>query len=106
MLTFDDNGKYSIEIELIFKPPKYEKEQIDLLYKRTKQAEFNWLNNLPNENEENWFAEGIAQYYLVCYFNGIDEAKNELINSREYLDGSAAEWQNECMEILEKMGDI
>lgn len=106
LLTFYDNGRYSIDIELIFKPPKYDKEQIDLLYQRTKQAEYNWLNKLPNENEENWFSEGIAQYYLVCYLNGIDEAKNDLINSREYLDGSAAEWQSECIGILEKMGDM
>lgn len=106
LLTFYDNGRYSIDIELIFKPPKYDEEQIEQLYKRTKRAENNWLNNLPNENEENWFSEGIAQYYLVCYLNGIDEAKNDLIASREYLDGSAAEWQDECMEILKKMGDI
>jgi len=106
LLTFYDNGRYSIDVELIFKPPKYGKEQIDLLYQRTRQAENNWLNKLPNENEENWFSEGIAQYYLVCYLNGIDEAKNDLINSRQYLDGSAAEWQNECIEILKKMGEI
>jgi hypothetical protein len=103
-LSFDDNGKYSLLREVVFIPPKFNKEEINKLYDRAKEAETSFINGRPMNSSENYtFCEGLANYFLICYFNGIREAKNDLIKSAEYLDGSAAEWQSECMRILEKV---
>lgn len=100
-INFHVNGTYSIKKNIVFKPPIFPKEEIKNLYARTKGLTQKYLEGVYPKEEMN-FQEGIAQYYLVCYLNGIESAKDDLYKSREYLDGSAAEWQTECMRILEK----
>ncbi|MCL3782749.1 ATP-binding protein [Prolixibacteraceae bacterium JC049] len=100
-INFHVNGTYSIEKTINFKHPIFPKEEIENLYSRTKALTKKYLEGVCPKDEMN-FQEGIAQYYLVCYLNGIEDAKNDLYESREYLDGSAAEWQTECIRILEK----
>ena len=99
IITFRDNGTYVISNENIFTPPSFPREAIDNLYQKTKQCEKNWKSSGIKSEDFN-FVEGIANYYLICYLNGIKPAKEDLINSREYLDGSAAEWQSECLRIM------
>lgn len=99
VITFQDNGTYTITNENIFTPPLFPKEAIDNLYQKTKKCEKSWRSrNL--KSEDSIFAEGIANYYLICYLNGIKKAKEDLINSREYLDGAGSEWQSVCLRIL------
>lgn len=103
ILVFHDNGKYEIKTNFLFKPPKFDTAIIKNLYARTKAFENRiiWGEKIEFEKEIGFY-EGIANYYLICYFNGISEAKNDLLNSAKYLDGCGAEWRSECVEILEK----
>lgn len=98
VIEFSNNGTYKISKYNVFVPPYYSKKLIKELYQRAKKAEL--LRGKEMKEEEYDFLEGLANYFLICYLNGIDVAKQDLINSKKYLDGSAAEWQTECIRIL------
>ncbi len=102
-LSFDDNGQYSLNTEVIFKLPEFDGKQIDNLYEKAKNIENKLKNGLPISSIHNSLsAEELANYFLISYFNGIDRAKSDLINSADYLEGAAAQCRSECMRILEK----
>jgi hypothetical protein len=100
-ILFRENGTYSITTKTVFKFPAFPKEEIRILYQRTKSLTEKYKQGEFPREERN-FQEGIAEYYLLCYLNGIETARTDLIESINYLDGSAAEWQNECLLILDK----
>lgn len=103
-IYFADNGKYDIKTQLIFTPPKYKKNEIERLYARAKEMENKYKNGVTlNSDKDYSFFEGLANYFLISYFNGIKEAKEDLINSINYLDGAAAEYRSVCMKILRKV---
>ncbi|AWX44320.1 hypothetical protein HME9304_01320 [Flagellimonas maritima] len=85
VITFSDNGKYSINSELVFEPPQYDKKTLyhvlntnnTLLQKLEKkiklnQAEEKDLTHLPAT-------------YLLCYLNGFEEAKEQMEQARPLL---------------------
>ncbi|WKN32122.1 ATP-binding protein [Porifericola rhodea] len=100
-ISFLANGTYTITTKTIFEFPTFSKEEIEKLYKRTKLLTEKYKKGIFPKEEMN-FQEGLAQYYLLCFLNGIEAARADLIESKTYLDGSAAEWQSECLVILEK----
>lgn len=103
ILSFEENGSYSIEKETIFEAPIFSKEEIDSLYKRSKEFERKYKADENITSKDLEFGEGLANYFFICYLNGIDKAKDDFYNSKEYLDGVAALWYRECHEILEKI---
>ncbi len=103
-INFVDNGQYDMKTELIFEPPKFDKNEIKKLYERAKETEDKFKKGLSLQSDEDYsFGEGLANYFLICYFNGVKEARNDLINSINYLDGAAAEFRLDCMRILKKV---
>lgn len=101
-ITFNDNGSYKIQKEFIFTPPKFRVEEIENLYKRAKEFESRFKSKGQTQIDDWEFGEGLANYYLLCYLNGIEEARQDFIDSRTFLDGSAALWHRECNDILEE----
>lgn len=84
-ITFSENGKYSINSNLVFEPPQYDKKTLHhilntnnaLIRKLEKGiqlsiSELEDLNHLPDT-------------YLICYLNGFEEAKEQMENSRALL---------------------
>ncbi len=102
-LNFDDNGQYSLKTKVVFDFPEFDKDQVYDLYQRAKNLEKKLKNGLSVISvQNNLHPEELANYFLLCYFNGIDQAKNDLINSADYLEGAAAQYHKGCMRILEK----
>lgn len=101
-IYFADNGTYKIVKEFIFNPPKFQAEEIELLYKKAKEFEIKYKSKAKIETKEWEFAEGLANYFFLCYLNGIKEARQDFVDSRTYLDGAAAQWHRECNDILEE----
>lgn len=103
-ICFQDNGQYNITTEVIFERPIFDEKVIRNLYERAKDLENKLISGLRSEDGLDFaFIEGIANYFLICYFNGIEEAKNDLINSSNYLDGASSECRSECIRILETL---
>jgi hypothetical protein len=99
-IIFQSNGTYKITENFIFSPPQFEKKKVIELYSRTKRYVENFKKKRVSDEDD--FGEGIANYFLICYLNGIDEARDDFMDGRNYLDGAAAEWWVECAEILNK----
>ncbi|MEL6304882.1 MAG: DUF5929 domain-containing protein, partial [Bacteroidota bacterium] len=85
VITFSENGKYTINSELVFEPPQYDKRTLHhvlntnnaLLQKLEKKitlnaAESKDLKNLPATS-------------LICYLNGFEEAKEQMELARGLL---------------------
>ena len=100
-IKFSTNGKYSIIKKIVFTPPKLDKDFTHSLYCKSKNFEQKIkCGEKLSSNEDYNFGRELAANFLLCYLNGIKEAKEDLVNSINYLDGAAAERQAECMRIL------
>jgi hypothetical protein len=100
-IIFSDNGTYHISRRYIFTPPIFTKDKIDDLYRKTKEYEKKYLSK--NFKEEDWgFFGGVAGYYLTCFFNGIDQARQDFYEAYSYLDGIYAELHVMCRRVLEE----
>ncbi|TAI47735.1 ATP-binding protein [Flagellimonas allohymeniacidonis] len=106
VITFFNNGKYSINSELVFEPPQYDKKTLHHVFNannsilqklekkiRLNKAEERDLTNLPAS-------------YLICYLNGFEEAKEQMDHARHLLKKRNAQvYQSlkESLRILRKV---
>ncbi len=85
IITFSENGKYSIQSELVFEPPQFDKKTLHhvlntnnaLLQKLEKQLT---LNRAEEEDLKH-----LPATYLICYLNGFEEAKEQMEKARPLL---------------------
>lgn len=101
-ISFYENGTYYVQKNFVFEPPIFEATEIQELYNRSKALERKILAKEKLTQSESEFWEGIANYFFICYFNGIEAAKIDFYNSRNYIDGAAGLWHTECKTILEE----
>ena len=100
ILTFEDNGTYQIQSELIFEAPQFDKKILHhilntnnaLLQKleskiELKASELNDLKNLPDT-------------YLICYLNGFEEAIDRMETARPLLKNDYSEIYTSLKESL------
>ncbi len=106
VLTFEDNGTYQINSELLFEPPQFDKKTLyhvlnanNALLKKLeqkielKQSEINDLKHLPDT-------------YLICYLNGLEEAKDNMEAARPLIkqyDAKIYASLKESLRILRKV---
>jgi len=106
IINFNDNAHYSIETELIFHPPQFNKRVLHHIYNsnriilkklerktRLEPYEIVDLNNLPAS-------------FLICYFNGFDNAIDQLIKAKPLLRAyskTVYTSYKEVMRILRKV---
>lgn len=106
VITFSENGKYTINSELVFKPPQYDKRTLHhvlntnnaLLQKLEKKITLNTAESKDLKN--------LPATYLICYLNGFEEAKEQM----EYARGLLKKTNNgvylslkESLRILRKV---
>ncbi|WP_136466504.1 ATP-binding protein [Flagellimonas onchidii] len=106
VITFSENGSYSINSELIFEPPEYDKKTLhhvlnsnnSLLQKLEKQVTLN-----KSELED---LTHLPATYLICYLNGFDEAREQMERARPLLkseDKNVYRSLKESLRILRKV---
>ena len=106
MITFQENGSYKMETELVFKPPQFNKKTLHHIYnsnnalieklKKGISLELCELNDLKN----------VPANYLICYLNDFKDAKYRLFDTRMILkkaDESIYQSYKETVRILRKM---
>ncbi|MEO1484458.1 MAG: ATP-binding protein [Bacteroidota bacterium] len=85
VITFSENGKYTINSELVFEPPQYDKRTLHhvlntnnaLLQKLEKKITLNTAESKDLKN--------LPATYLICYLNGFEEAKEQMERARGLL---------------------
>ena len=105
-IDFSENGVYSIETELLFEAPQYDKKTLHHIYNSNnilleKIKNKQWLNS----NEKKDILQ-LPATYMLCYLNDFEEAKNKLVESQPYLldyGESVYLLYKESMRILRKI---
>ncbi|RED44555.1 putative DNA-binding protein [Winogradskyella eximia] len=105
-IQFNDNANYSIDVNLIFEPPQFNKKVLHHIYnannaileKLQKKQELS-----QNEIED---LKNLAASYLICYLNGFDDALDKLEYSKPYIKDYDAELYisyKETIRVLRKV---
>ncbi|CAM3920163.1 MULTISPECIES: ATP-binding protein [Flavobacterium] len=106
-ITFFDNGYYKIDSEMIFTPPLYNKRILHHIYNSTISLIKKLENNTSLSKRELKDVENISSTLMICYWNGFDDAKTRLINTKNHLkrhnSSEAYTSFKETMRILRKM---
>ncbi|WP_350289696.1 ATP-binding protein [uncultured Croceitalea sp.] len=84
-ITFSENGKYTINSNLVFEPPQYDKKTLhhilntnNALLKKLEKGIL--LSSLEKEDLNH-----LSDTYLICYLNGFEEAKEQMEHARTIL---------------------
>ncbi|WP_179009265.1 ATP-binding protein [Winogradskyella forsetii] len=106
IIHFENNAHYSIETNLIFEPPQFDKKVLHHIYNSNnailKKLEKNRTLN-QNETED---LKNLAASYLICYLNGFEDALLKLEISKPYIKDYNPKLYNsykETMRILRKV---
>ncbi|MEM8998744.1 MAG: ATP-binding protein [Bacteroidota bacterium] len=100
VITFSENGNYTINSELVFEPPQYDKKTLhhifntnnSLLQKLEKQ-----IGLAPTEQLD---LAHLPDTYLICYLNGFEEAKERMEHARPILKRTDQEIYRSLKESL------
>lgn len=84
-ITFDDNGTYQIQSELIFAPPQYEKKTLHHILNANNALLQKLEKNLVLKPAEKEDLSHLSATYLICYLNGFEEAKDQMEKARSLL---------------------
>ena len=106
VITFDHNANYSIESTLIFDPPQYEKTILHHIFNSNNAILGKLKSGVSLRDSEEQDLRNLPVTYLICYFNGFDEAIDKLISARPYLKAHSHLVYNlykEAIRILRKV---
>lgn len=106
MITFSENGKYTINSKLLFEPPQYDKKTLYHVYNTNNALLKKLMGNIPMSTVEHVDLTHLPATYLICYLNGFEEAKEQLENARPLLkayDQNIYQSLKESLRILRKV---
>lgn len=105
-IIFNDNANYTIDANLIFKPPQFDRKLLHHIYNTNnailKKLEKN-IRLAPHQLSD---LNNLAASYLICYLNGFDDALLKLEFCKPYLkqySTSIYQSYKETMRILRKV---
>ncbi len=85
VITFKDNAGYDIESKLLFEPPQYDRKTLYHLYNSNNALIDKLKNKISLSKNEEKDIINLPGTYLICYFNGFNEAKERLEEAKPYL---------------------
>ncbi|NER17258.1 ATP-binding protein [Spongiivirga citrea] len=105
-ITFNDNASYSIDSELVFNPPQFDKKVLHHIY----NANNTLIDKLkkgqaltPSEEQD---LINLPSTYMICYLNLFHEAIDKLVEAKSYLkeyNNQTKSAFKEAMRILRKI---
>ncbi|WP_029038103.1 ATP-binding protein [Salinimicrobium xinjiangense] len=105
-IFFKDNATYEIKTNMLFEPPQFEKKTLYHIY-NSNIALINKLKkklSLSPAEEKDLY--NLPATFLLCYFNGFNEALEKLEDAREELknyDSEIYQQYKESLRILRKV---
>lgn len=106
VITFSENGKYTINSKLIFEPPQYDKKTLYHVYNSNNALLQKLEKKIALTNAEQIDLTHLPATYLICYLNGFEEAKEQMDQARPLLkeyDQSVYLSLKESQRILRKV---
>ncbi|TXN37891.1 ATP-binding protein [Flagellimonas hymeniacidonis] len=85
VITFSDNGKYTINSELLFEPPQYDKKTLHHVLNTNNTLLQKLEKGISLNKTEEIDLTHLPATYLICYLNGFEEAKEQMEQARPIL---------------------
>ncbi|WP_298509590.1 ATP-binding protein [uncultured Kordia sp.] len=105
-ITFQPNGMYIMDSNLIFEAPQFDKKTLHHIYNTNNALLDKLIKNISlNENEDHDL-RNLPATYMICYLNGFDEAKDKLTQAKPLLksyDKDIYELYKASIRILRKI---
>jgi len=105
-ISFRDNGFYSIDTQLIFEPPRFNKKTLFHIYNANNALVEKLKKGIPLHASEEKDLQQLPATYLICYLNEFTDAKKKLLEAKPYLkqkDGNVYQSFKESVRILRKV---
>lgn len=106
VITFDENGTYHIQSQLLFEPPQYDKKTLHHIYNANNALIGKLNKNLKLTTSELEELEYLPAIYLICYLNGFEEAKQQMEKARPILKKTNAKAYQSLKESLRIMRKV
>ncbi|NHF58860.1 ATP-binding protein [Flavobacteriaceae bacterium TP-CH-4] len=106
VITFEENGTYQIQSELIFDPPQYDRKTLHHIFNANNSLLAKLGKNIALKPSEEEDLQHLPDTYLICYLNGFENAKDRLDAARSLLKGRNPELYlslKESLRILRKV---
>jgi len=106
IIHFSDNANYTIETNLIFEPPQFDKKVLHHIYNTNNTILNKLQKNRPLKRNEEEDLKDLAASYLICYFNGFENALLKLEIAKPYLKKHSLKLYSaykETIRILRKL---
>ena len=106
VIKFEDNGSYTIETDLLFDPPQFDKKTLHHFYNASNALLEKLKKQIPLTKMETKDIRNLPSTYLICYLNDFSDAKDRLVEAKPYLKAyskSVYESYRECIRILRKV---
>jgi hypothetical protein len=82
VITFLDNGTYTIQSDLIFEPPLYDKKTLHHIFNANVAMLKKIDKKIPLAPNEQKDLDLLSDTFLICYVNGFEEAKDIMENAK------------------------
>ena len=84
-IHFDNNANYSIEANLIFEPPQFDKKVLHHIYNANNSILEKLEKGVSLNQNEDADLMNLAASYLICYLNGFEDALPKLEFAKTYI---------------------
>lgn len=84
-ITFQENGTYQIQTNLVFTPPLYDKKVLHHIYNSNNSVLSKIKNGIelsPNEIKD---LDYLPETYLICCLNGFEEAREQMEQAKSLV---------------------
>jgi len=105
-ITFNDNGSYTMNSELVFAPPRYETKDLFHVYNTNNTLIELMKQNTALTRQQRTDLKQLPDTYLICYLNGFDAAKDQMELAKELLkavDEEVYRAAKQALRILRKV---
>lgn len=104
-ITFANNATYTIESQLLFTPPQYDKKSLHHVYNSNNVLLAKLQKKQRLTPKEQADLNNLSVTYVICYFNGFEEALTQLKAAKPLLKPYPEVYQlyKESIRILRKV---
>ncbi|NNE32285.1 MAG: ATP-binding protein [Winogradskyella sp.] len=105
-IHFNDNANYSIDANLVFKPPEFDKKVLHHIYNTNNSILEKLEKGLSLTKNDELDLNNLAASYLICYLNGFEDALLKLEYAKPYMKKSNSQLYlsyKETIRILRKV---
>ncbi|NJW52841.1 DUF5929 domain-containing protein [Salinimicrobium oceani] len=105
-IFFKENATYEIKTNMLFEPPQFEKKTLFHIYNANTALIAKLKKGLPLSLSEEKDLYNLPATFLLCYFNGFDEALERMEEVKEELkiyDPGIYQQYKESLRILRKV---